>query len=69
MSFWGSILLVTAVLVVLGLRGLSLLYAVLLAIVPVLYIEVNFLKYLIPPRIEIYLPEDATLRLRGGPHS
>jgi hypothetical protein len=26
--------------------------------------EVNFLKYLIPPKIETYLPKDTTLRLR-----
>jgi hypothetical protein len=24
----------------------------------------NFVKYVIPPKIEIYLPKDATLRLR-----
>jgi uncharacterized paraquat-inducible protein A len=67
-SFWGSMVTVTALLFIFGFRGLSLLYALLLAAIPTLYVEVNFLKYLIPPRIEDYLPEDATLRLRNGPH-
>ena len=63
-GFWGGISLVAFVLAALGFRGLHLLSAVLFASVPVLYLEVLFLKYLIPPKIETYLPRDATLRIR-----
>jgi hypothetical protein len=63
-AFWGSVVFETLVLAAIGLRGLYLLCAVLVAFVPVLYLEVNFLKYLIPPKIETYLPKDTTLRLR-----
>lgn len=66
-SFYGSILLDVLVFVALGFRGLRLLLGVLLTFVPVLYLQVNLLKYLIPPRIEVYLPKDSTLRLREGP--
>lgn len=52
-----------------GLRGLHLVGAVLVAFVPVLYVAANFLKHAFSPKIEIYLPEDSTLNLRGGPHS
>lgn len=48
-----------------GLRGLHLVYALLLALYPTVYLEVNYLKYVITPKIQIYLPEDATLNLRG----
>ena len=61
---WGSIAFAALVLGALGFRGLHLISAVLFASVPVLYLEVFFLKYLIPPRIETYLPKDSTLRLR-----
>jgi len=60
----GSILLSVFAPAGLGLRGLDLLLAALVALVPVVYLASNLLKYVIPPRIEIYLPEDATLRLR-----
>jgi|SRR5690348_14289325 hypothetical protein len=53
----------------LGFRGLHLLYAILLAWLPIQYIAINFLKFVIPPKIEIYLPKDATLHLRNGPRS
>lgn len=66
-GFWGGISLAALLLVGLGFRGLHLLSAVLFAVVPVLYLEVFFLKYLIPPKIEAYLPKDSTLRLRDGP--
>jgi hypothetical protein len=66
---WGSLLAPALVFAAIGLRGLYLVCAVLIAFVPVLYVTVNFLKYLIPPKIEIYLPKDATLRLRDGPRS
>lgn len=66
---FGSILLTALVLAGLGFRGLHLLYAVLITLVPVVYLAINLVKYAIPPRIEIYLPEDTTLHLRDGPRS
>ena len=69
LTFYGSMLLDVLLFVALGFRGLRLLACVLLSFVPVLYLEVDFLKYLISPRIEIYLPKDSTLRLRDGPRS
>jgi hypothetical protein len=64
---WGSVLVPALVLAAVGLREVRLLVAVLVAFVPVLYVATNFTKYFFPPRIEIYLPEDATLRLKNGP--
>jgi hypothetical protein len=63
-GFWGSISLTALVLAALGFRGLHLLSAVLFASVPILYSVVFFLKYLIAPKIETYLPKSTTLRLR-----
>jgi hypothetical protein len=65
---FGSILLATLAFAALGFRGFHLLYAVLAALVPVVFLAMNLVKYVIPPKIEIYLPEDATLYLREGPH-
>jgi hypothetical protein len=51
----------------LRIRGVDLLYDVLLALIPVVFLQTNFLKYLIPPmKIEPYLPrsKDSSLRLR-----
>ena len=64
---WGSVVVSALVLAAAGLRGFSLLCAVLVAFVPVLWVAANFVKYVLPPRIEIYLPDDASLRLRDGP--
>jgi hypothetical protein len=64
---WGSVVVPALVLASLGFRGIQLVCAVLIAFVPILYVAINFIKYLLPPRIEIYLPEDSTLRLRNGP--
>jgi hypothetical protein len=66
---WGSLLVPTLFFGAIGLRGLHLLAAVLAAFVPVLYVAANFLKYALPPKVEIYLPEDSTLDLRDGPRS
>ena len=63
----GSISLATAALVTLGFRGLHLLYSVLVVLVPVVYMAINCVKYVILPKIEIYLPEDAVLHLRNRP--
>lgn len=48
----------------LGVRSLYLVLAVILAWFPTVCVVVIFIKYIIPPKIEIYLPKDATLRLR-----
>jgi len=58
-----SVALVTAVFGLLGFRGSTLIRASLLAFVPVLFLSANFFKYLIPPKIETYMP-DTTLHLR-----
>jgi hypothetical protein len=49
-----------------GVRGVDLLYDALLIIVPIVFFTANFLKYLIPPKTELYGPEskDSSLRLR-----
>lgn len=65
----GTILLSIFLLGALGFRGLRLVVAVLIAFFPILFLTVNLVKYLIPPRIEVYLPKDTTLRLRNGPRS
>jgi hypothetical protein len=64
---WGGVLVSIIVFYLLGFRGLGLTCAVLIAFMPVVFIVVNFLKYLVPPRIETYLPKDSTLRLRDRP--
>jgi len=61
---YGSALLDSLVFWALGVRSLYLVPAVLLAWFPTVYLAVDLLKYVIPPKIEIYLPKDATLRLR-----
>jgi hypothetical protein len=58
-----SFTFVTAMFTSLGFRGSSLVRALLWAFLPVLYLNSNFFKYLIPPKIEIYMP-DTTLHLR-----
>lgn len=64
LAFWGSILLVSGLLAAVGFRGLSLLGVAALAAYPAAYLGVNFVKCLIPPKVEVYLPSDATLSLR-----
>jgi hypothetical protein len=64
---WGSVIIPALVLAVLGLRGVRLLCGVLVAFVAILYVATNFTKYLVRPRLELYLPEDVSLRLRDGP--
>lgn len=50
----------------LGVRGIDLLYDALLIIVPIVFFTANFLKYLIPPKTELYVPKskDSSLHLR-----
>jgi hypothetical protein len=64
---WGSLLFVAAVFLASGLRGLYLVLAMLLAFYPTLYLDANYLKYIITPKIQIYLPKDATLNLHDTP--
>jgi hypothetical protein len=63
----GSLLLPAVVFWALGFGGLHLLYAILLTWFPVGYLALHLVKYVMPPKIEIYLPEDTRLRLRSGP--
>jgi hypothetical protein len=58
-----SLLLCAVVFAALGFRGLRLLYALLLALVPVIYLAANYFKYLIPPKIEYYVPRNTDLSL------
>jgi hypothetical protein len=60
---WGGVLLSVVAFYIAGLRDLRLICAVLLTFVPIVFVSGNFLKYLVPPRIERYLPKDTTLRL------
>lgn len=57
-----SLVFASAVFAALGFRGSSLVHALILAFIPVLFLSANFFKYLIPPRIDTYMP-DTTLRL------
>ena len=65
----GSLIFSALVLRVLGLDGFHLLYATLLAWVVVNYLAIQLLKYAIPPKIDVYVPRDSTLRLGDGPRS
>jgi hypothetical protein len=69
MAFYGGLLFSGLVLIAFGFRGVHLFYGVLLTAVPVVYLGANFLKYLIPPGIELYLPDDNILQLRDKPRS
>src|SRR5260370_27970863 len=62
---YGSALVDGLVFWAFGVRSLYLVLAVILAWFPSVCLTVNLLKYFIPPKIEIYLPKDATMRLRG----
>lgn len=61
---YGSALMNGLVFWVFGVRSLYLVLAVILAWFPTVCLAVSLVKYVIPPKIEIYLPKDATLRLR-----
>lgn len=63
----GSLIFPAVVFWKLGFGGLHLLFAVLLSWLPIDYLALHLIKSVIPPKIEIYLPEDTTLRLRSGP--
>jgi hypothetical protein len=58
-----SLLLSGVAFAALGFRGLRLLYALLWGLVPVIYLAANYFKYLIPPKIEPYVPRKKTLRM------
>jgi hypothetical protein len=62
LTLLGSLTFATVVFASSGFRGSDLVRALLLAFIPVLFLSANFFKYLIPPKIEIYMP-DTTLRL------
>jgi hypothetical protein len=65
-KFFVCLLVSILVFLALGIRGLDLFYDVLLAIVPIIFISANFLKYVVPPNTEPYGPrtKDSSLRLR-----
>ena len=43
----------------LGFEGIHLLYATLGSWIPVNVLALNLLKYVIPPKVELYLPKDS----------
>lgn len=51
-----SVLFSAGVFYVLGFRGLHLIYAILLAWWPVLFLAMNVVIYLVPPKIELAVP-------------
>ena len=61
-----NLILSAGVLYKAGFDGFRLLCALPVAWLVIEFVAINFLKYLIPPTIEIYLPKDCTLRIRGG---
>lgn len=63
---FGSTLFLAAGFWVLGFTGIHLLCAILVAWLPIDFIAINFGKYVIPPKIELYCPKDATFNLRNG---
>ena len=62
LTLLASLMLATVALALLGFRGSSLVLVMLLAFMPLVFLSANFFKFLIPPKIEPYMP-DTTLRL------
>lgn len=62
----GNVLALVSAFGLLGLRGLHLLGAVLVAWFPIQFVALGTVKYVLPPKVVEYLPQDSTLRLRGG---
>jgi hypothetical protein len=68
--FLGSLLLGLAVSLGFGIRGLDLMYAVLLTWLPIHYVSLRFMKYVVPPTIEPatpHMPLRQALRELKGP--
>jgi hypothetical protein len=68
--FLGSLLVGVAGSLSLGIRGLELVLAVLLSWLPINYLAYKFVKYVVPPTIEIAVPRlplRQTLRALKGP--
>jgi hypothetical protein len=65
--FLGTLFLLIAIFWFLGFRGQRLIYAVLVAFVPLDVLAVRTLKYLIPPNLEPYVPNPPFGR-GDGPH-
>lgn len=64
LSLLATMVAAAGVFALLGYRGAELLRALILALIPLIFVAANFSKYLIPPKIETYMP-DTTLRLRS----
>lgn len=68
--FLGSPLIGVASSISLGIRGLDLVYAVLLSWLPIHYLSLRFMKYVVPPTIEIatrHVPLRQALHELKGP--
>src|ERR1019366_6293915 len=62
----GCLLFPAAVLRAFGVGGLHLLITVLLLWLPIDYLALSFSRYVVPPKIQIYLPRDTALNLHDG---
>jgi hypothetical protein len=62
--FFGSILLAALLSTVLGFRGFNALFFVVAIFFPIVFLAARLVPYVIPPKIEMYLPEGASLNLR-----
>lgn len=62
----GNLLISGGALWLCGSSGLHLVAATLLAWFPVQFVALRLVRYMVPPRLREYLPQDTTLRLRGG---
>ena len=58
-----SLSLTAALFVAIGIRGIDIFCALLVALYPVIYLAANYFKYLILPNIEIYVSRNKSLRL------
>jgi hypothetical protein len=63
LTFLVSLMFFAAVFATLGFHGARLFRALLLAAIPVMFLNANFIKYVIPPKIGLFMA-DVSLRLR-----
>ncbi len=64
LAFWAPILAPALILWACGLSWLHLVVVELIVVYPILSLSVRFVKYVIPPRLEVYWPKGPGLHLR-----
>ena len=62
----GSLLVSGAALWLCGFGGPHLVAAAILAWIPIQFVALRLVRYVVPPKLREHLPQDTTLRLRGG---